>query len=176
MVLWNIQLNASKQERVFSDHKRTVNRICWHFENPDLLLSGSQDGTMKIWDLREADAAAKLTFQGQSEAVRDVQFNPFYQNFFGACFDNGTIQVWDMRKPNACERNITAHQGLVNCIDWHPEDRSLIASGGRDRLIKVSHVPVTCLSIFDVHGHTFDTRRSFNGFIIDLIPLLRCGT
>lgn len=65
------------------------------------------------------------------------QFNPFYPNYFGAAFDNGTIQVWDMRKANVCERNILAHQGLVNCIDWHPEDRSLIASGGRDRLIKV---------------------------------------
>ncbi len=36
---------------------------------------------------------AKLSFQGQSESVRDVQFNPFYANYFAACFDNGNIQV-----------------------------------------------------------------------------------
>jgi WD40 repeat protein len=30
-----------------------------------------------------------------------------------------------------------AHQGLVFTVDWHPEDRNMIASGGRDRMIKV---------------------------------------
>ncbi len=48
------------------------------------------------------------------------------------------VQIWDMRKTAGCERNIqSAHQGLVACIDWHPEDSSLIASGGRDRVMKV---------------------------------------
>jgi WD40 repeat protein len=94
-----------------------------------------------------------------------VQFNPFYSNYFGAAFDNGTVQVrlplfilplastiltrflslftgprlqvWDIRKPNAFERRFTAHEGLVMTICWHPEEKSIIASGGRDRLIKV---------------------------------------
>lgn len=34
---------------VFSDHKRTVNRIQFHPYEKDLLLSGSQDGTMKYF-------------------------------------------------------------------------------------------------------------------------------
>lgn len=50
----------------------------------------------------------------------------------------GVIQVWDMRKPSTFERRFTAHEGLVMTICWHPEERSIIASGGRDRLIKVS--------------------------------------
>jgi hypothetical protein len=48
---------------------------------------------MKIWDIRAPEATAKLTFHGQSESVRDVQVNPFYANYFAACFDNGNIQV-----------------------------------------------------------------------------------
>jgi len=34
-----------------------------------------------------------LTFEGRAEAVRDVQFSPFYSNYFAAAFDNGSIQV-----------------------------------------------------------------------------------
>lgn len=49
----------------------------------------------------------------------------------------GDHQVWDIRKPNAFERRFTAHEGLVMTICWHPEEKSIIASGGRDRLIKV---------------------------------------
>lgn len=50
-------------------------------------------------DLREPDGTAKLTFQGQSESVRDVQFNPFFGNYFAACFDNGNIQVRETETP-----------------------------------------------------------------------------
>jgi WD40 repeat protein len=53
---------------------------------------------------------------------------------FRICCDR---QVWDIRKPNAFERRFTAHEGLVMTICWHPEEKSIIASGGRDRLIKV---------------------------------------
>jgi WD40 repeat protein len=78
-----------------------------------------------------------VTFVAKSTSVRDVQFNPFYSNYFAAAFENGTVQVWDIRNPASCERKITAHEGLVMSVAWHPDERSTIASGGRDRLIKV---------------------------------------
>eukprot|EP01102_Stenamoeba_stenopodia_P018933 TRINITY_DN7028_c0_g1_i1.p1 TRINITY_DN7028_c0_g1~~TRINITY_DN7028_c0_g1_i1.p1 ORF type:complete len:798 (-),score=135.63 TRINITY_DN7028_c0_g1_i1:38-2431(-) len=135
VVIWNIGENQPKQEKVISEHNRTVNRICWHPESDSLLLSGSQDGTIRLWDRR--DPNNKKTFLANSDSVRDVQFNPFYSNYFACAFENGTVQIWDIRKQNACERKITAHQGLVFTVDWHPEDRNMIASGGRDRMIKV---------------------------------------
>ena len=36
-------------ELVFTEHKRTVNKIQFHPFEKDLLLSGSQDGTMKYF-------------------------------------------------------------------------------------------------------------------------------
>jgi hypothetical protein len=32
---------------------------------------------------------------------------------------------------------MTAHQGPVYCVAWHPEERSLLATGGRDQFIQV---------------------------------------
>ena len=34
---------------VFNEHKRTVNRVCFHTAEPHILLSGSQDGSMKLF-------------------------------------------------------------------------------------------------------------------------------
>jgi WD repeat-containing protein 24 len=50
-VIWNLQRDGFKhvQERVLSGHRRAVNRICWHPTDGTLLLSGSQDGTIKLW-------------------------------------------------------------------------------------------------------------------------------
>lgn len=36
-------------ERVINDHARAVNRICFQPDNGNILLSASQDGTMKCW-------------------------------------------------------------------------------------------------------------------------------
>jgi hypothetical protein len=45
-----------------------------------------------LQDIRDPNAKA-ITFDAKSTSVRDVQFNPFYSNYFGAAFDNGTVQV-----------------------------------------------------------------------------------
>ena len=81
------------------------------------------------------------TFSASNSEVRDVQFHPFHSNYFASANDNGTIQLWDVRKVDrdAMRQVITAHQGLILAIDWHPSTKydNLIASAGRDRLVKV---------------------------------------
>ena len=55
VVIWNTLQPKTVQKRVsvIKDHKRTVNRIAWHPNHGHTLLSGSQDGTMKYWDIRD---------------------------------------------------------------------------------------------------------------------------
>lgn len=61
----------------------------------------------------------------------------FHPTKFAAAFENGIIQVWDMRKNLQPELKFTAHKQLVLSIDWHPQHGNLLASGGRDRYVKV---------------------------------------
>jgi WD40 repeat protein len=52
VVIWNVlhrDGRTQKRERVIVEHTRTVNRLTWHPSNAFNLLSGSQDGTMKLW-------------------------------------------------------------------------------------------------------------------------------
>ena len=49
VVIWNINKEGKKDEKVINEHSRTVNRIAWHPDHAFTLLSGSQDGTMKLW-------------------------------------------------------------------------------------------------------------------------------
>jgi WD repeat-containing protein 24 len=113
-----------------------VNRIAWNPYDPYSLLSGSQDGTMKMWDFREAEGKQPINFNAKCE-VRDVQFSPFQSFLFAAGLENGAVQLWDARKNATPVNQINLHQGLVLTLMWHPSDRNLIASGGRDRVIQV---------------------------------------
>ena len=98
VVVWNLNKSGrAKQEKVFSDHRRTVNKVNFHPSEPGLLISGSQDGTMKLFDMRKPDTGDTLTFQSNTESVRDVQFNPHSSHQFCAVSENGKVQLWDTR-------------------------------------------------------------------------------
>ncbi|XP_076998407.1 GATOR2 complex protein WDR24 isoform X3 [Tamandua tetradactyla] len=136
VVTWNLgRPSRNKQDQLFTEHKRTVNKVCFHPTEAHMLLSGSQDGFMKCFDLRRKDSVS--TFSGQSESVRDVQFSIRDYFTFASTFENGNVQLWDIRRPDRCERMFTAHNGPVFCCDWHPEDRGWLATGGRDKMVKV---------------------------------------
>ncbi|GAB5586913.1 SEA (Seh1-associated) complex subunit [Umbelopsis nana] len=137
IIIWDLNKSGRKTDRVISEHSRAVNRVCFQPSNGYILLSASQDGNIKAWDLRDPKAIAKYSYEGKSESVRDVQFNPLSTNEFAAGFETGTIQKWDMRNPKLIyERKVSAHNGPCLTVDWHPDGRTL-ASGGRDRTIKV---------------------------------------
>lgn len=68
VVTWNLgRPSRNKQDQLFTEHKRTVNKVCFHPTEAHVLLSGSQDGFMKCFDLRRKDSVS--TFSG--EAHRD---------------------------------------------------------------------------------------------------------
>eukprot|EP00158_Paraphelidium_tribonemae_P008057 Partr_v1_DN28451_c2_g1_i4_m42155 putative WD repeat domain 24 len=134
VVIWDINKPlGQKQDRLLTDHTRAVNRLTFHPTDPVLLLTASQDGTMRMWDLRVQNSVT--VFEGKSESVRDVQFAPHSAFEYAAAFENGNIQKWDIRMPKMYEKKLSAHSGLVLAIDWHPDGRYL-ASGGRDKVIK----------------------------------------
>lgn len=78
-------------DRQLREHGRQVHKIAFNPADGRLLLSASQDGMIKLWDLREKNS--RLTFAGKADAARDVQFNSNNAVEFAAAFDNGTIQV-----------------------------------------------------------------------------------
>ena len=136
VVVWNLNKSGrGKQELVFSDHRRTVNKINFH-PTDQWLISGSQDGTMKLFDMRVEKSGQ--TFHSMTESVRDVQFNPHSYHQFCAVSENGKVQLWDTRRPgDRCEKQWPAHNNHVFACDWHPELRNVLATAGRDKTIKV---------------------------------------
>lgn len=138
VVIWDLsRTSRCKQEHVFNEHKRTVNRVCFHEKEPPLLLSASQDGSIKLFDLRAKNTHS--TFSTGSTSVRDVQFCPASLIYFGfaSAGEDGNVQVWDLRRPDKVEKHFLAHTGPVFSLTWHLEERNWLATAGRDKTIKV---------------------------------------
>eukprot|EP00474_Spongospora_subterranea_P005429 CRZ05887.1 hypothetical protein [Spongospora subterranea] len=156
VVIWDVEkLGQSRQSRVLSDHSRAVNRVSWSPSDP-ILLSGSQDGSVKLWDIRVRDAC-QITFAGHCGPVRDVQWSHLNANVFASGLDTGLIQIWDFRKNLKPENELSAHQGLVMAIEWHCNERHVLASGGRDRQLKIWDL---FNGVGSVPRHTISTTAS----------------
>ena len=73
-------------------------------------------------------------------------------------------KLWDIRKTgaDATKQVITAHQGLLLAIDWHPSSQhdNLLASAGRDRLVKVWDLKRQEGSSLGVPSHIVQTIAS----------------
>ncbi|XP_035919644.1 GATOR complex protein WDR24 [Anopheles stephensi] len=134
--VWDLsKFGRQKQLLVYNEHERTAHSVAFHGTEANLLISGSQDGTIKCFDLR-TDKSAINTYFSNSESVRDVKFSPHAPNTFAAVSENGTVQLWDIRRNDRCTAQFTAHSGPIYTCDWHP-NQPWLATGSRDKQIKV---------------------------------------
>ncbi|KAF9922454.1 WD repeat-containing protein 24, partial [Linnemannia zychae] len=133
IIIWDIG-TQNKIGRTIKEHTRSVNRICFSPQEPNLLLSASSDSTIRLWDLRVRDKPGIV--MDAKDIVREVQFNPTSMHDIIAGYESGNIQRWDLRNPLAGEKKFMAHMGFVTSLDYHPSGR-FFASGGRDRTIKI---------------------------------------
>jgi WD40 repeat protein len=58
---WRDETKLSITDRIITEHTRAVNRISFHPTDSVILLSASQDGTMKLW---VSGSIAPLTLRG----------------------------------------------------------------------------------------------------------------
>ena len=134
--------SATAQVARLHEHERQVHRLAFNPHQGNLLLSGSQDSTVKLWDLRTKpksvlSCSSRRTFLGQSDSIRDLRWSPTDGVEFAFGTDSGVIQRWDFNAPKIHKLKIMAHNNKTcHAIDWHPDGKHLM-SAGSDRTIKV---------------------------------------
>lgn len=154
-------------EAVLSQHTRAVNSLAWHPKRSGLLLTASQDATIKLWERRlvaprveeekrrtwfqsgSGNSGAsdqqqryswfcKATFEPKCEAVRDIKWNEYQEDVFGLVTVSGTLAVYSLHITVKALVKIAAHTGDATSLDWHPIRPFIVATGGSaDRSVKV---------------------------------------
>lgn len=117
-----------------SGHSGEVNSVAI---SPDgqTLASGSEDQTIKLWDLRTGELLSTLT--GHSDGVKSVAFSPDGNKLASGSADY-TIKLWHLHTAELLH-TLTGHSNWVKSVAVSP-DGQILASGSQDKTIKLWHL------------------------------------
>ena len=92
ILFWNLDLNSQqKLDKIVTGHNRAVNKVAFNPFECEMLISGSIDGSIKLWNAKTYTTVAH--FEGKAESARDIKWSPTKSNLFVGAFENGNIQV-----------------------------------------------------------------------------------
>ncbi|CCE86122.1 Piso0_005772 [Millerozyma farinosa CBS 7064] len=136
----------------YTDHKRSINSMDFITNSaarshPFQILSGSQDGVIKVWDIRVGNTkpALSLSSGSHSDPVRACKYSRPSSLRGRSCVlsvhDSGTLCRFDLRSGSNNIRQLinpekkwTFHSGPALSLHIHPE-REVVITGGRDQKI-----------------------------------------
>lgn len=131
-------------------HDRGVNSIVF-FPDGRKLASGSDDGTVRVWDPQTGKSISP-PFTGHTSLVLSVAVSLDGKLIASGSSDN-TLRIWDSNT-GACPLGpINAHNDDINSVAFSPNG-SRIATGSDDNTVKIWNVATGNLCLGPLTGHT----------------------
>ncbi len=164
--LWLV--TASQPVRIFRGHIGSVLGLAYSPQG-DHLVSAGQDGTIRIWDLKQTNTTAAIVWKGHDGPVLDVAYSPDGNHVASAGAD-GTVRIWDTHTGSA--QVLAGHIDAVWSVAFSPNGQFL-ASGDNTGTIKFWRAS-TGVQLEDLHGHAgpiYDVAFSSDGSLVSSASL-----
>ncbi|PLB40083.1 40S ribosomal RACK1 domain-containing protein [Aspergillus candidus] len=135
-------------------HNGWVTSLATSLENPNMLLSGSRDKTLIVWNLTRDDQAygyPKKSLVGHSHIVSDCVISSDGAYALSASWDK-SLRLWELSS-GASTRTFTGHTNDVLSVSFSADNRQIV-SGSRDRTIKLWNTLGDCKFTITDKGHS----------------------
>jgi WD40 repeat protein len=129
-------------------HGNWARAVAFQYQAGMMLASGSEDRTVKLWNLGSGQEIS--TLQHQEGGVNAVAFNHDGTRLASASNDT-TIKIWDVVNHHLVF-TLYGHRHTVFSVAFSPDSR-LLASGGVDHTVRLWDVNVG-RELFTLQGHT----------------------
>ena len=122
MHLASWDLTSGTRIRRYIGHEEIINTIDTTKRGEELLISGSDDGTIAIWDPRSKNAVDYIETDFPVTAVAVAEAG---NEIYSGGIDND-IRVWDLRK-KATVYSMLGHNDTVTSLRVSPDSQSLLS-------------------------------------------------
>lgn len=147
--------NAGVRVKKMRGHTSYVNCCRVARRGPQLICSGSDDCTVRLWDARKRGAVQ--SFQ-ELYQVTAITFNDTAEQIICGGID-GNVKVWDLRK-NGVLYKMAGHMDIITGLSLSP-DGSYVLSNSMDNTLRIWDIrpfapQERCVKIFQGHQHNFE--------------------
>ncbi|PRP81044.1 WD40 repeat-containing protein [Planoprotostelium fungivorum] len=104
---------------------------CFSRIEDNLMISGSYDRTLRLWDVKEG--FAMNVYKGHTESIRAVSLNTANRLIFSA--SDNHLKIWSLDTAKITS-NIKIHSDPISCLVYIAE-KNIIITGSSDRTVKV---------------------------------------
>jgi len=135
-------------------HSNWVTSIATSSENPDLVLSGSRDKTIILWNITRDEVSygvPKRILTGHNHFIEDIAISSDSEHAISASWDK-TLRLWNLGTGKTI-RQFNSHEKDVLSVSFSPDNRQIISSS-RDKTIKLWNTIGECKSTLTEDGHT----------------------
>ncbi|POM59915.1 Pre-mRNA splicing factor, partial [Phytophthora palmivora] len=115
----------------WTGHTKGVQTIELFPKYGHLLLSGSMDNTVRIWDVYN-ERKCQRVYEGHSGAVRAINFSNDGKQFLSCGFDR-FIQLWDTETGQAVNSFTTRR--VPYCVKFYPMDNTQFVVGDSNNMV-----------------------------------------
>lgn len=116
--------HGEDEVKILKGHSARVFNIVWHPHNKDIIASGSNDKTIRVWNV-ETETSIELV--GHTNFVRGLVWNNEIPWFLASGSWDAQIRIWDTRI-GACITVLDDHHADIYGLDAHPERPFVYAS------------------------------------------------
>lgn len=115
----------------WTGHTKAISSARLFPQSGHLLLSGSMDTKVKLWDVYHQGNCLR-TFLGHVKGIRDVQFNADGTQFLTSGYDE-VIKLWDT-ETGVCVQSMPL-ECVGNCVVYRPGSNDVFLAGTSDKRI-----------------------------------------
>ncbi|XP_054421802.1 WD repeat-containing protein 17 isoform X2 [Pteronotus mesoamericanus] len=132
--VYYVATSSDQPLKVFSGHTAKVFHVRWAPLREGVLCSGSDDGSVRVWDYTQ-DACVNI-LRGHSGPVRGLTWNPEIPYLLISGSWDYTMKVWDTRD-GTCLDTVRDHGADVYGLACHPGRPFTVASCSRDSTVRL---------------------------------------
>lgn len=153
--VWDAE--SGRRVKKLNGHTAIVNSMQCTRRGVPYLVSGGDDGTTKLWDLRVRRCVH--TFEHQYQILA-VSFDDTSERIFSGSLDN-TVLIYDMRMRDADPEVLEGHGDSITGIDVS-KDGNFLASNAMDNTVRIWDVRPhatgrsRCLRVLRGASHNFE--------------------